>query len=70
MSKNMFTLFYNCDPCDLTLWPSESKINRGLVQTKTNQNITYESSVINSSQNEQKPFIFYQSDLCDLDILP
>jgi len=32
-------------------------MNRGLVLSKRNQHITYESSVINSSQeNEQKPF--------------
>jgi len=64
----MFTLFYKSDPCDITLWPSEPKINRGLVLTKPNQNIIYKSSVINSSQeNEEKPF-FYKSDLCDPDL--
>jgi len=33
-----------------TFWPSEPKVNRGIVFTKTKQNITYENSVINSFQ--------------------
>ena len=40
-----------------TLWPSKSKFIRGLVLTKTYQNITHESSVINCSQQKgEKPF--------------
>jgi len=54
MSKNLVNIFYKCD---LDLWPSEPKINKGLVLTKTNQHITYESSMINNSQeNEWTPF--------------
>jgi len=53
----MFTLFTS-DHCDLDLCPSKPKINRGLDHTKSNQHITCESSMINSSQeNEPKPFI-------------
>jgi len=52
----MLTLFYKCEPCDLI---QKTKINRGLVLTKTNQNITYESSVINIYQQiERKAFLF------------
>ena len=73
----MFTLFYKCDLCDFTLWSSEPKINKGLVRTNTNQNITYESSVINSNQeNERKPFFtkvtltFNQKNLQSIEVKP
>ena len=54
------------DSCDLDLKPYESKINRGHVLIKTNQHVKYDSTVTNSSQeNEWKPF-FYKKDPCDL----
>ena len=51
----MFVFFYKSDPYDLTLWPSELKIKIGHVPTNTNRHVKYETSVVNSSQdNEQK----------------
>jgi len=58
------------DSCDLNLWPSEHKINSGLVFTKSKQDITYENSVIYSyKDNKRKPFLrSFTSDSCDLDL--
>jgi len=52
---------HKSDPCNLDPWPGEFKNIRGRVLTKTNQHVKYESSVINSSQdNEQKHvYIFF-----------
>ena len=43
--------------CDLDLWPWEPKINKVLVLTKTNQHVTYESSVISFQDSDRKPFV-------------
>jgi len=57
-------------PCGLDLWPKEHKIDRGQALTKTTRHVKYETSVINSSQdNEGKPF-FTKSDFSDLDFWP
>jgi len=63
----MFT-FLTCDPCDLDLKSSESKMKRGHVLSKTNQHIKYESSLINNSHdNDLKQCLhFCTSDHCDL----
>ena len=44
MRGNHF-LFYKSETCDLDIRPCESKSNRGLVLTKTNQHVKYESPV-------------------------
>jgi hypothetical protein len=45
------------EPCDLDLWPSAHKINRGHLVVMTNQYVKYEDFVINSFQdNKRKPF--------------
>ena len=64
-------LFYKSNLfCDLVYWPKEHKINRVQALTKTDKHVKYETSVINSSQdNERKP-LFYKSDPSDLDLWP
>jgi hypothetical protein len=43
-------------PCQLDLWPSDSKINRGHLLVMNNQHVKYKDFVINSFQdNERKP---------------
>ena len=66
--------FYKSDLCDLDLWPKEHKINRGQAPSKTNKHVKYETSVVNSSQdnkssqhNKGKP-LFYKGDPSDLDL--
>ena len=56
--ETIFILFYKSDPCDLDLSPSEpNRINRGIVLTKTNQHVKYESPVTNNFQdNDWKLF--------------
>ena len=57
-------LFKKKDLCDLDFWP------KGQALTKTNKHVKYETSVVNSSQdNEGKP-LFYKSDPSDLDRWP
>jgi len=61
--ETMLTLLTG-GPCDLDLKSSKSKINRIHVLFEKNQHVKCESSVINSSQeNEWKLFFFYKSDL-------
>jgi len=59
------TIFYKQEPCDLDLMNPKS-IEVMSCLTKTHKHVKYESSVINSSEdNEQKPLIlyFYKHDL-------
>jgi len=57
MSRKHLYFFLKSVSCDLDLLLSEPKINRVFDLTKTNQHMKYESSVINSSQdNGRKPF--------------
>jgi hypothetical protein len=54
-------------PCDLDLWPSDPKINRGHLLVMTNQYVKYEDFVMHSFQdNKRTPFWHLRPSYLDL----